>query len=877
MRKTLLSVSIGLFTAFGAFAGDFLDTLASDTRKVASSPYATGGDHILKISDCEYVHVFCTPGAAAAFVPSQTLYAQVLLVGGGGGGGSYNAGGGGGGGGYVEQDMQFASGETYAVTVGAGGAAGVQGTYDGANGGNTQLGEVIAYGGGGGGGNNHPGLNGASSGGGGAESNGGQNPGALSVEGQGNLGAKGVSNRVGGGGGGAGAPALVGDATTPSNGGDGKVSYILGYQQYFAGGGGGGMRYRPGYDDGYNGIPTQGGLGGGASGGFGFIPEPAEDGLGGGGGGGDKGSKNFGSRGGSGIVIIRYFVRPESGAAAIYTGGAVLGGVCVRVVNAPGQGITLECKYGYAPNDLTAGTLTADTVRSDHTFSVVPPSGCPLYCEVTSPQFPGVRLTYSIPAARILGNGTLRVAGAGSAFKYDVLAAPPSAPAKHIFQLYMGTSADEMTLRKEWTGADPGTQIVSGGGKPEEIGEFIYWYIKSVVTVGGYEFVEVTATAMTMLIDDVSYSWNPEVTSGSWTDPASWIPSPGAVGQVPTSGSSASFDECLPETPYEIILDEDVTVSSVYSRTAKQQLKFKSTVGAKLTTDIDLIQANSTNTFDGIVLDASPTPKRGNGFDVDGYVIILTNGTSATFTEFYSRKSGVLYVGKDCTAVINNVGQEGGAKTFIVDDGILNHRGFVGQNNGSATIDYVVKGKKGQVVFRLGELYLNNAWKRVRFSFEIPDGGYDQVPVVFDKTGNDDVFLKSGSDGKNGNDIKGSNFCKGEDDTGLIFEVLPTSPILFSGADKAGSHDLFVWSKKGFAYDDTNANPSKWYDMHDYTTLVVPKQRADGQDVKSFSMSIRGVDEVSYADAKSLRATGTIAYAVSYEAARAPGFNVFIR
>jgi hypothetical protein len=110
---------------------------------VTPAPKATGG---AIYSDADYYyHVF---GATGAFVPSQTLSCQYLVVaGGGGGGGNNTSGGGGGAGGYrsamtgqlsgalssPESAVSLVSGTNYTVTIGGGGAGsqsanGVNGT-----------------------------------------------------------------------------------------------------------------------------------------------------------------------------------------------------------------------------------------------------------------------------------------------------------------------------------------------------------------------------------------------------------------------------------------------------------------------------------------------------------------------------------------------------------------------------------------------------------------------------------------------------------------------------------------------------------------------------------------------------------------------------
>ena len=127
--KSILSAPrfLAFLAAFAAFAtqtatASFLEDLAANANKVASSPYATGGDVILALSANEYVHIFTNTASAGAFTPSQALTARLLLVAGGGGGGNKsNKPGGGGAGGMIEAAHEALSADTaYAVAVGAG-------------------------------------------------------------------------------------------------------------------------------------------------------------------------------------------------------------------------------------------------------------------------------------------------------------------------------------------------------------------------------------------------------------------------------------------------------------------------------------------------------------------------------------------------------------------------------------------------------------------------------------------------------------------------------------------------------------------------------------------------------------------------------------
>jgi hypothetical protein len=273
-------------------------------------PYATGGT--ITTYGNYRVHTFT--GASGTFVVTKPGLFEVLIVGGGGGGG-HRYGGGGGAGGLVNSTHLFESG-TYTVTVGAGGAASSRGGDSSIISDRIKL---YAYGGGQGGQYNtwYPvnAINGGSGGGGGSPgSQTGSNSwryftGGLSTSGQGSNGGTGFHysgvDASGGGGGGAGQPGE--NATTaavPGAGGDGKpFNFVSSTTVYYAGGGGGGNNDGPG---------KSGGLGGGGNGAAGndstgTLATSGTINTGGGGGGG--GSSTSGAKsGGSGIVLIRYFI-----------------------------------------------------------------------------------------------------------------------------------------------------------------------------------------------------------------------------------------------------------------------------------------------------------------------------------------------------------------------------------------------------------------------------------------------------------------------------------------------------------------------------------------------------------------------------------------
>jgi hypothetical protein len=225
---------------------------------------------------------------------------RVLVVAGGGGGGIQVGGGGGAGGLIHNTSYSVTANQSYAITVGAGGAATGSSSSPGSNGLNSIFGNLTAIGGGGGGShaNNGVSTSGGSGGGGGGGVSGGTG-GSPGTAGQGNSGGVGrTSNWAGGGGGGAGFAGAAGGVGFGGNGGNGLLIDITGSAVYYAGGGGG-------CSDGNN-SGSSGGLGGGGAG-RSNVANGVQNGTAntGGGGGGVRDTGSPGN-GGSGIVIVRY-------------------------------------------------------------------------------------------------------------------------------------------------------------------------------------------------------------------------------------------------------------------------------------------------------------------------------------------------------------------------------------------------------------------------------------------------------------------------------------------------------------------------------------------------------------------------------------------
>ena len=274
---------------------------------VVNSRPAYGGE--ITTSGGYTIHTFNTSGT---FYTTRALQCEYLVIA-GGAGGSTLAGGGGGAGGYrssvagessgggasAESTLTLPAYNSYAITVGSGGAGATTDGANGANGVSSTFTSITSIGGGQG---VHLGANSTigGSGGGAGYNSGSGGPGTTGqgFAGGSTSGGATAPNYPAAGGGGAGA--LGGNATTSNGGvgGVGVVSAITGTSIFRAGGGGGSF--------GTTGAAAGNG-GGGVGGGIfsGVTPGNAVSNTGGGGGGGGAGTPKAGN-GGSGVVIIRY-------------------------------------------------------------------------------------------------------------------------------------------------------------------------------------------------------------------------------------------------------------------------------------------------------------------------------------------------------------------------------------------------------------------------------------------------------------------------------------------------------------------------------------------------------------------------------------------
>ncbi len=271
-------------------------------RSVNACGTSASSDVISVNTTAVSAYEFTEVGTTTWTAPNGLTQVEVLVVAGGGGGGFSRGGGGGGGGVIYQAAYPVTGGQTYSITVGAGGNGAVDtngglGELPGGNGGNSVFATITALGGGGAGSNAAPpGISGGSGGGGGGN---GHGPGGSGSPGQGFNGGNGQdgSASAGGGGGGAGGNGGGGSAgNSGGNGGPGAFYSISGSSLAYGGGGGGGIE-----------NSGEGGTGGSGVGGNGSRTSAGFNGMtnrGGGGGGG--GNSLNGGAGGSGIVILRY-------------------------------------------------------------------------------------------------------------------------------------------------------------------------------------------------------------------------------------------------------------------------------------------------------------------------------------------------------------------------------------------------------------------------------------------------------------------------------------------------------------------------------------------------------------------------------------------
>lgn len=349
-------------TAYFAAPAVALPNVASGTECAQTVGSATGVTAtVVDVSGADYCLVtFTQTGAVTWTRPSSVSSIDYLVVGGGGGGGSYR-GGGGGGGGVLEGTTSLSS-ASYVITVGAGGNGGAYQGADPTAGSSSSAFGIEARGGGRGGSldDSLQPSTGSSGGGGGAFDNSRQ-IGANGTADQGFSGGSGSyssSNGRSGGGGGAGGPGQNGGTTGAGDGGPGKLSELTG--ECYGGGGGGGLDNRGSVKTAGS-ATCGGGNGGNGPNSLTLAGDGAANTGGGGGGNGQGGVFITGATsgaGGSGVVVIRYALKPAPPTNTSVTAGDGKITVDYTPPTYWGGG-TLSLEYQLTPSGGSAGSWTS--------------------------------------------------------------------------------------------------------------------------------------------------------------------------------------------------------------------------------------------------------------------------------------------------------------------------------------------------------------------------------------------------------------------------------------------------------------------------------------------------------------------------------------
>lgn len=322
----------------------------------------------------------------------------LIVAGGGSGGGS--TGGGGGAGGLIYNESVPIDEDSYAVTVGDGGAAPGNQTH-GKNGGNSSFNDLTAIGGGGGG-TSSSNSSADSAGNNGGSGGGGQSYHANYASGNGTSGqgypGGGVGGSAGAGGGGAGGPgvAAVGSNSNGGDGGPGVQNNITGAMIYYAAGGAGAANANAG----------TGGSGNASSSAQNAVGAAGRPNSGDGGGAGWNYTGGNGGAGGSGVVIISFPVNSgidaEGGAVTVSNGNEI------HKFTSNGTFTVNSAGSSTCPSDPRCSVTVNGNVRSS--FSVPKPtvdaSGKALtilnngYTEITRTSNGSVWRTYRQPSVQ---------------------------------------------------------------------------------------------------------------------------------------------------------------------------------------------------------------------------------------------------------------------------------------------------------------------------------------------------------------------------------------------------------------------------------------------------------------------------------------------
>lgn len=461
---------------------------------------------------------------------------------------------------------------------------------------------------------------------------------------------------------------------------------------------------------------------------------------------------------------------------------------------------------------------------------------------------------------RVVVDGTLTARGAGDS----------------TVKLRYSMDGENWKTNVVGTIAADGTAFTGACAFPMDEGT-AYYEILVENTSGDHTWVSASGVQSLPVKDTSTYYWRDVEGEwdGNWNNGRHWYKPdlPDDVMLYPrTSRVTASFRDCPTDEGVTVTLPENVTVKEVGSTASSQKLTFSGSSSVTLTASMNFSNVASEYVFDGLAVECPTT-------DVKVYTTgnscsyAFTGGAQARFKSFGTNNGSSiqLTIGEDAVLTLSATGGDNGSKSVLVDNGKLVHAGFVGQNYATATVSYRLRGKKARVEFTARATYLNNAWKNVQFIFEIPEGGYDEIPVQLTNGAGSFLYFSNNSG------LLASAFCKPGDDNGLIYAIADNSPALLKGQGRTIEQDLFQWNKTGFAFDHDNANEAMRYDLLDYTKLQVPTVNSLGNKVKRLTMTMRGIDDVTYASPAAVKAAGTTAYAVSYRIEKAPGVAIIVR
>ena len=722
-------------------------TLKTYSKSLAAT--ATGACDTISIGDLDKAFVFTGNGT---FTVGGSGYAQVLVVGGGGGGGSVSGGGGGGGGVYYSRALLLTPG-TYEVTVGAGGKGTTGGTYwsDNAGGKGSSFvgGDVNIAVLGGGRGSRWDDSSASGNGGSGGGASGNRTPGAGTV-GQGYDGGVQANSR-GSGGGGATENGKSGTSTSGGAGGAGFVIDITGEMLDYGSGGGGGCSTQKG-NRGPGGAAGGDGAGHGANSTVSTDDDKPSSGLDGRGGGGGGGNGNkygdlYSGNGGSGTVIVRYTDYSLAGSKPIINITEISNIGCNSAdvsINVPYAGddadVTMTYSWGYALEDLTLGSVTVNNFMGEvkYTIDGLSPNR-PYYVVATAENSAGtVASTNSFTTVQMFSKA-LSLATTGGKLTYTIDgAADDSGTDTEKLELYVGANADSLELRATYDTAEfltAGAHTVTPF-TTEEYGASWTMLLRHIATDGDYAFTNETAVLTSVLKDAVTYSWNPEVTDGDWSDPNCWT-STGGMRGYPTAGSTAKLTSTACATVH---VERTCSVREfIFMKANAHYVIVADTPGLAINEEESVsrdnsgLSANESVEVDGVNVYA----RMYNQITLaSGSRLVLRNGAKficrhdnyTGTAEPFVMSGATLELSSGASVDCSGFTASGSGDVIVLDGGTLNRGGnaIALSSTGTAGTTVILRGDT-PLLTNTGDYKAEKA--DVNYSFEIPKDGWETAPI----------------------------------------------------------------------------------------------------------------------------------------------------